>query len=215
MEKDLNIKVGKLPTFYLKKENNMKKILITGFEPFGDEQINPSWEAVCRLPDEISGYSIHKLLLPVVFGDAAQMVIDEANKISPNVIISIGQAGGRDSITLELVGINLRNAAIPDNCGNKPQDEAIIFEGADAHFSTLPVRKIVEKINEKGIAAKVSYSAGTYVCNDVLYTLLDYYKNTNVLVGFIHVPYCNEQNKEPSMSLDDIAKALRIAIETI
>ena len=92
MEKDLNIKVGKLPTFYLKKENDMKKILITGFEPFGDEQINPSWEAVCRLPDEISGYSIHKLLLPVVFGDAAQMVIDEANKISPNVIISIGQA---------------------------------------------------------------------------------------------------------------------------
>lgn len=193
----------------------MKKLLITGFEPFGEEKINPSWEVLKLLPDEISGYAIHKLLLPVVFGDAAQIVIDEAGKICPDVIISIGQAGGRDAITPELVGINLRNASIPDNCGNKPTDEPIILNGEDAHFSTLPVRKIANRITENGIPSKVSYSAGAYVCNDVLYTLLSHYKDSDVLVGFIHVPYCSEQNKEPYMSLDDIAKALTIAIESI
>ena len=193
----------------------MKKLLITGFEPFGEEKINPSWEALKLLPDNIAGYEIHKLLLPVVFGDAAQIVIDEVGKICPDVIISIGQAGGRDAITPELVGINLRNASIPDNCGNKPTDEPIILNGADAHFSTLPVRKIADMINEKGIPSKVSYSAGAYVCNDVLYTLLAHYKGTEVLVGFIHVPYCSEQNKEPSMSLGDIAKAITIAIEGV
>lgn len=193
----------------------MKKLLITGFEPFGEEKINPSWEALKLLPDNIAGYEIHKLLLPVVFGDAAQIVIDEADKIQPDVIISIGQAGGRDAITPELVGINLRNATITDNSGNQPSDEAIIIGGADAHFSTLPVRKIADMINEKGIPSKVSYSAGAYVCNDVLYTLLAHYKGTEVLVGFIHVPYCSEQNKEPYMSLDDIAKAITIAIEGV
>ena len=193
----------------------MKKLLITGFEPFGEEQINPSWEALKLLSDKISGYEIHKLLLPVTFGDAAQMVIDEADKIHPDVIISVGQAGGRDAITPELVGINLRNASIPDNCGHKPIDETIILNGADAHFSNLPVRKIVDMINEKGISSKVSYSAGAYVCNDVLYTLLAHYKDSDVMIGFIHVPYCKEQNKEPSMSLKDIADALTIAIESI
>lgn len=193
----------------------MKKLLITGFEPFGEEQINPSWEALKLLPDNIAGYDIHKLLLPVTFVKAARMVIDEADKIQPEVIVSIGQAGGRDAITPELVGINLRNASIADNCGKKPIDEPIILNGADAHFSTLPVRKIANRITENGIPSKVSYSAGTYVCNDVLYTLLSHYKNTEVLVGFIHVPYCKEQNKEPYMLLDDIAKALTIAIESI
>ncbi|MBR2380889.1 MAG: pyroglutamyl-peptidase I [Clostridia bacterium] len=193
----------------------MKKLLITGFEPFGAEKINPSWEAVCRLPDKISEYSIHKLLLPVVFREAARMVIEEADKISADVIISVGQAGGRNAITPELVGINLRNAKILDNCGNQPKDETIIVGGADAHFSTLPVRKIADMINESGIPSQVSYSAGTFVCNDVLYTLLAHYKNTEVLVGFIHVPFCSEQGKELSMPLDDIANALIIAIEGI
>ena len=193
----------------------MKKLLITGFEPFGEEQINPSWEALKLLPDNIAGFEIHKLLLPVTFVKAARMVIDEANKIQPDVIVSIGQAGGRDAITPELVGINLQNASIPDNCGKKPIDEPIILNGADAYFSTLPVREIANRITENGIPSKVSYSAGTYVCNDVLYTLLAHYKGTEVLVGFIHVPYCKEQNKEPYMSLDDIAKALTIAIESI
>ena len=193
----------------------MKKLLITGFEPFDGEDINPSWEAICHLPSEIGAYELVKMCIPVVFGESAQKVIRMAKDVSPDVILCLGQVGGRDAITPELVGINLRNATIPDNSGNQPSAEAIIIGGADAHFSTLPVRKIADMINEKGIPSKVSYSAGAYVCNDVLYTLLAHYKGTEVLVGFIHVPYCKEQNKEPYMSLDDIAKALTIAIESI
>ncbi len=193
----------------------MKNLLITGFEPFGGEKINPSWEALCQIPNEVGGFSLEKLLLPVVFDDAASMVIAKAEKFFPNVILCIGQAGGRGAITPELVGINLKNASIPDNNGNTPKDEPIVLGGADAHFSTLPVRKIAEKISEAGIPSHVSYSAGAFVCNNVLYTLLSHYKNTDVRVGFIHVPYCVEQGKEPNMSLDNITKALIIAIESM
>lgn len=193
----------------------MKKLLITGFEPFGGEEINPSWEAVRRLPAEINGYSLTTLLLPVVFGEAAQAVIAEAEKISPDAIICIGQAGGRNAVTPEIVGINLRHATIPDNSGHQPKDEPIIAGGATAHFSTLPVRKISEAIKSAGIASQVSYSAGAYVCNDVLYTLLAHFENSGTRVGFIHIPYSTEQNKEPSMDMNDIIKGLTVAIENI
>lgn len=193
----------------------MKKLLITGFEPFGGEEINPSWEAVKRLPEEINGYALHKLLIPVVFGEAAERVIAVAERISPHVILCIGQAGGRGSITPELVGINLRHGRIPDNKGNQPNDEPIAEGGDAAYFSSLHVRKIAEAIKAEGIPAAVSYSAGAYVCNDVLYTLLARYKNTETRVGFIHIPYIPEQNKEPSMSLDEIIKGLILAIENI
>ena len=193
----------------------MKKLLITGFEPFGGESVNPSWEAVCRLPSEIGGYELEKLLLPVVFGKAAEETMKKAEEISPEAIICIGQAGGRDAITPELVGINLRYASIPDNNGCQPKDEPIISGGENACFSTLPVRKIAEAINAAGVPSRVSYSAGAYVCNDLLYTLLAHYKNTDVKVGFIHVPYSTEQNKEPSMDIDTIVKGLAVAIENI
>jgi pyroglutamyl-peptidase len=193
----------------------MKKLLITGFEPFGGENINPSWEALSRLPSEINGYSLTKLLLPVTFGKAAEKVMKSADEIFPDVILCIGQAGGREAVTPELVGINLRHAKIPDNSGYKPTDEPIIKDGACAYFSTLPVRKMAEAINSAGIPSKVSYSAGTYVCNDVIYTLLERFQNSKTKVGFIHIPYCKEQNKEPSMDIADIVKALTVAIENI
>ena len=193
----------------------MKKLLITGFEPFGGESVNPSWEAVTRLPDKINDYAIAKLLIPVVFGEAANKVLDAAKDIKPNVIISVGQAGGRNAITPELVAINLRHASIPDNNGNQPADEPIAENGPKAYFSTLPVRKMSNAIKSAGISSNVSYSAGAYVCNDVLYTLLDHYNETNTRVGFIHIPYCTEQNKEPSMNLDEIIKGLTVAIKNI
>lgn len=193
----------------------MKKLLITGFEPFGGETLNPSWEAVSRLPDEINGYRLTKCLIPVVFGKAAEKVITTATEISPDVILCIGQAGGRNAITPELVGINLRHATIPDNDGRQPQDEPIIPNGASAYFSTLKVRKIEEAINAAGVTAKVSYSAGAYVCNDVLYTLLAHYRDSQTKVGFIHIPYSTEQNKEPSMELSLIIKGLTAAIENL
>ena len=193
----------------------MKKLLVTGFEPFGGETINPSWEAVSRLPAQISGYTLTKLRLPVVFGEAAEKVILAAEEISADVILCIGQAGGRNAITPELVGINLRHASIPDNSGNQPKDELIIPNGDCAYFSTLPVRKMADAVNGAGIPSHVSYSAGAYVCNDVIYTLLSRFKDSKTRVGFIHIPYSSEQNKEPSMELDVIVEGLTLAIEAL
>ena len=129
----------------------MKKLLITGFEPFGGEQINPSWEAVSLLSDEINGYYISKLLIPVVFGEAAEKVISAAKELCPDVILCIGQAGGRSAVTPELVAINLRYAKIPDNKGADPKDEPVIEGAPSAYFSTLPARKMAEAINSTGI----------------------------------------------------------------
>lgn len=193
----------------------MKRLLITGFEPFGGEEINPSWEAVTRLPDEINGYSLTKLCLPVVFGKAAERVIGIAEEIDPDVIICVGQAGGRSSITPELVGINLRHASIPDNDGNQPRDERISESGDVAYFSSLPVRKMSDVISSAGIPSAVSYSAGAYVCNDVLYTLLLHFEKSKTRVCFIHIPYSEEQGKEPFMRMDDAVKGLTLAIESV
>ena len=193
----------------------MKKLLITGFEPFGGEEINPSWEVVSRLPNQINGYTLSKLLIPVVFGEAADRVLREATEISPDVILCIGQAGGRNAITPELVAINLRHAKIPDNAGYQPTDEPISSNGSCAYFSTLPVRKLAEAMAAMGIASQVSYSAGAYVCNDLLYTLLSRFDGTPTRVGFIHIPYSKEQGKEPSMELSEMVKGLTVALENI
>lgn len=193
----------------------MKKLLITGFEPFGGEAINPSWEAVALLPNAIKDYALTKLRIPVVFGEAAERVIAAAEALHADAILCIGQAGGRAAVTPELVGINLRHGKIPDNAGNQPQDEPIVADGEAAYFSTLPVRKIAEAIQAAGIPSQVSYSAGAYVCNDVLYSLLARYKGTDTKVAFIHIPYSAEQNKEPSMELNRITEALTVAIEAI
>ncbi len=193
----------------------MKKLLITGFEPFGGEEINPSWEAVSHLPSIIGGYELTRLLLPVVFGLASKKVIDVAEKMRPDAILCIGQAGGRANITPEYVGINLRNATIPDNEGNQPTDEPICSGGCAAYFSTLPVRRMTEAIVAAGLSAQISYSAGAYVCNDLLYSLLMHFDGSETRVSFVHIPYSKEQGKEPSMELSDIIKGLTAAIEVI
>ena len=193
----------------------MKKLLITGFEPFGGEEINPSWETVSRLPDEIGGYTLTKLRVPVVFGEAAQVVLAAAEELMPDAILCVGQAGGRGSITPELVAINLRYAKIPDNKGQQPKDEPVIKEGTQAYFSTLPVRQMAEAIAAAGVAAQVSYSAGAYVCNDLFYTLLHRYHNTQTKVGFVHIPYAAEQGKEPAMKMADMIKGITVAIENM
>lgn len=193
----------------------MKTLLITGFEPFGGEQINPSWEAVSRLPNQINGYALTKLLISVAFGVAAENVLRAAEELHPDVILCIGQAGGRGAITPELVAINLRYAKIPDNEGFEPKDEPIIAGGTCAYFSTLPVRQMAEAVNNAGVASQVSYSAGAYVCNDLLYTLLAHFEGSQTRVGFIHIPYCKEQSKEPAMEISEMVKGLTVAIENI
>ena len=193
----------------------MKKLLISGFMPFGGEDINPSWEAVKALPDKIGEYELTKVCLPVVFGEAYSIALKAAREISADAILCIGQAGGRASVTPELVGINLRHASIPDNEGNQPKDEPIIEGGAKAYFSTLPVRKMAQAIRESGIPSELSYSAGAYVCNDLLYNLLSAFENTETRAAFIHVPYIPEQGKTPSLPLSDIVRALIVAIENL
>lgn len=192
----------------------MPKLLITGFEPFGGQKINPAWEAVQALPDQVGDWTLIKLQIPTVFGQAARQVLDRAEAVRPDAILSIGQAAGRSQVTPELVGLNLRWASIPDNAGAQPQDEPIVPGGDTAYFSTLPVRKLAKAVREAGVSAEVSYSAGAYVCNDVLYTLLHRYHGTPVRVGFIHVPLLPEQALEgqPSLPLAEIVKALTAAI---
>jgi len=193
------------------------KILVTGFEPFGGEKINPSWEAVKMLPDQIEGNSIMKIQLPVVQNKALACIHEAILKEQPDAVLSVGQAGGRKGITVERIGINCDDYRIADNEGNQPVDEKIFNDGPDAYFASIPVRQIVEAISHAGIEASVSNTAGTYVCNHVLYgtRYLCEKEKRNIISGFIHVPFIKEQEKEPNMDLKDIAKALEIAIKVM
>lgn len=194
----------------------LKKLLITGFEPFGGEKINPSWEAVKLLPNVIGDFELIKTEVPVVFEKAADLIIKKADEIKPDAVICVGQAGGRTGITPEMVAVNLRFASIPDNEGNQPKDEPCIPGGENAYFATLPVRKMAEAVSSFGIPCSVSYSAGTYVCNDLIYHVLHHFTKTETKACFIHVPFIPEQTKDkPSMELETIAKALKTAIESI
>lgn len=194
-----------------------KRLLITGFEPFGGETINPSWEAVRQLPEQIGSYNLTKLQIPTVFGEAAEKILDKAALLQPDVILCIGQAGGRDRVTPEVIGINLRESRIPDNAGNQPVNVPVVEKGPAAYFSTVPVRDMAAAIEAAGIPSALSYSAGAFVCNDVLYTLLHHYHKTQTQVGFIHVPYQEEQAGEGSFSLPlaEIVRALSVAISSL
>ena len=191
-----------------------KKLLITGFDPFGGETVNPAWEAVKKLPDRITDYTLYKLEIPTVFGLAAETVLAKATDFQPDVILCIGQAGGRAAVTPERIAVNIRDARIPDNAGNQPGGEQIAPDGPAAYFATVPVKEMAAAIENAGIAASVSNSAGAFVCNDTLYSLLHHYAHTDVKVGFIHVPYLPEQG-QPNMELEVITKALEAAIEAI
>ena len=195
----------------------MKKLLITGFEPFDGQTINPSWQSVLALEDKIGDYSLTKLEIPTVFKGGANAVIEKAEEINPHAIICVGQAGGRNAITPEVIAINLMDANIADNAGYKPINESIFTNGENAYFSNLPIREIVEAINKEGIPAKLSYSAGAFVCNEVMYTLLHKFKDSSVKVGFIHVPFLPEQTDgtKPSLEKEQIIKALTVAIKTL
>lgn len=196
------------------------KVLVTGFEPFGGEKINPALEAIKMLDNQILGAEIIKLELPTVFGKSREVLEIALEKEKPNIVICVGQAGGRDKISIERVAINIDDAGIPDNEENQPIDKAIVCGGDKAYFSSLPIKEILNNLKENKIPGEISNSAGTYVCNHIMYNLLYNIdkKYQNVLGGFIHIPYIPEQvidkKMTPSMSLDYIVKGLTIAIET-
>ncbi|MBQ8408515.1 MAG: pyroglutamyl-peptidase I [Clostridia bacterium] len=191
-----------------------KKLLITGFDPFGGECINPSFEAVRLLPDKIGAFTLTKAEIPTVYEKAAQLVLEKANEILPDAIICVGQAGGRDAITPEVVGINLREASLPDNAGVTYAGVMIEENAPAAYFSTLPVREMVSAVKNAGFPCRLSYSAGAFVCNDTLFSLLHHYRDSDIPVGFIHVPFLPEQakNSAPSLPLQSIVEALQTAI---
>lgn len=195
----------------------MKTLLITGFAPFGGETINPSWEAVKGLPDTIGDYRVFKREIPVAFGLAGETVLGAAEEIRPNVILCVGQAGGRAAITPERIAINLRSAGIPDNRGSQPRQEPCIDGGPDGIFATAPAEAMAEAIRSAGLSSAVSNTAGTFVCNDLLYALLHHYAGSNTKVGFIHVPFLPEQAKQgvPSMPLSEVITALAAAISAL
>ena len=189
-------------------------LLITGFDPFGGDSINPSWEAVKKLPDRIGNWKLCKLEIPTVFGLAAQTVLEKAQEVAPAAILCLGVAAGRSAVTPERIGINVRSARIPDNRGNQPKEEPVIPGGGDGLFSTMHVSAMAAAIEAMGLPGAVSNTAGTFVCNDTLYTLLHHYQGTGVKVGFLHVPQLPEQG-EPSLPLEDTVRAVTAAIQSI
>ena len=188
-----------------------RKLLITGFDPFGGASVNPAWQAVRLLPDTIGDFQVHKLEIPTVFGKAAAIVAEQAQLLQPDVILCIGQAGGRAAVTPERIGVNIRDAKIADNEGNMPQGRFCVPDGPAAYFSTVPVMAMADAIQAAGLPGQVSNSAGAFVCNDTLYCLLHRYAGTDVKVGFIHVPYAPEQGS-PSLPVEQTAQALEAAI---
>lgn len=188
-----------------------RKLLITGFDPFGGASVNPAWEAVRLLPDRIGDFDVHKLQIPTVFGLAAETVVRKAEEIRPDVILCVGQAGGRAAVTPERIGVNIRDAKIRDNAGNQPVGGFVDPDGPAAYFATVPVTKMAAAICDAGLPGMVSNSAGAFVCNDTLYSLLHRYAGTSVQVGFIHVPYLPDQGS-PSLPLEQTSAALRACI---
>ena len=197
------------------------KILVTGFDPFGGEPINPAIESVKRLPDNIEGAEIIKLEIPTVRKKSLEKIEKAINEHNPDVILSIGQAGGRFDISIERIGINLDDFRIPDNEGNQIIDEPIFPDGENSYFVKLPVKAMVQNVQKNNIPASVSYTAGTFVCNHVLYGVLylieKKYKGKKS--GFIHIPFLPQQvidkRNMPSMELNTIVKGLTAAIEAI
>lgn len=197
------------------------KLLLTAFDPFGGEKINPALEAVKLVKDKIGDVEVVKQEVPTVFVKSVNTVKEAIEKEKPDVVLCIGQAGGRFDLTPEKVAINYDDARIKDNEGNQPLNQPIFEDGDTAYFSTLPVKAMVEEIKKAGIPASVSYTAGTFVCNHlmygVLYTLNKYYPE--IKGGFMHVPFITEQVMDkrnmPSLTLNQIVTGIEAAIKAI
>jgi pyroglutamyl-peptidase len=197
------------------------KVLITGFDPFDDEAINPAWEAVNALPDVIDGIEVIKVQIPTVFKKSAKKLFETIEAVKPDAVICVGQAGGRFDFNVERIAINVDDARIPDNEGKQPIDEKIFEDGENAYFATLPIKAMVEEARKAGVPASVSNTAGTFVCNHIMYSLLYYISknNLNIRGGFIHVPYIAQQvigkKNMPFMEVTTITKGLEASIRSL
>lgn len=202
------------------KEFEMK-VLVTGFDPFGGEKLNPALEAIKSLPAEIQGAEVRWLEVPTVFYKSAKILEEEIRLYQPDIVLCVGQAGGRKGLTPERVAINQDDARIPDNEGNQPIDRPIQLDGPPAYFSSLPIKAMVQAIKEEGLTASVSNTAGTFVCNHLMYQVLYLVEKEfpNIKAGFMHIPYMAEQVVDkphtPAMDLVDIVRGIEAAIRAI
>ncbi|OYD06806.1 pyroglutamyl-peptidase I [Paludifilum halophilum] len=198
-----------------------KTVLVTGFDPFGGDEVNPSLEAVKRLEGVVvDGVRVTSLGIPTVFGHSRRVLTEGIEEIRPHIVIGVGQAGGRARMTPERIAINVDDARIPDNIGRQPVDEPVEVDGPAAYWSTLPVKRMVQRMREAGVPAAVSHSAGTFVCNHLFYGLMHDLSRagSNIRGGFIHIPYLPEQTvhrEAPSMSLEMIVDGLKAAIAAV
>jgi pyroglutamyl-peptidase len=197
-----------------------RSVLVTGFAPFGGETINPAWEIAKSLPDNIAGRHIARVQVPTTFADAIDCVTKALQREQAGIVIMLGQAGGRAGISVERVAINIDDAPIADNSGAQPIDKPIVTRAPTAYFSTLPIKAMVAAMQEEGYAATVSNTAGTFVCNHLMYGVLHFIRKRRLSTraGFIHVPYlpvqaaCHEGS--PAMALADMQAAVEVAIMT-
>jgi pyroglutamyl-peptidase len=198
----------------------MPTVLLTGFEPFGDETINPSWEAVRALHGaRIGGHRIEAVCLPVEFGAANVLLRKAITAARPSLVVCVGQAGGRPQLSLERVAINVDDARRPDNAGNSPVDAPIVADGPAAYFTSLPIKRLRAELQRGGIPAEISQTAGTYVCNHVFYGLMHALRRKRGLRGgFVHIPYSPEQAaRHPgaaSLPTATVIEALRLIVRT-
>ena len=197
-----------------------RTVLLTGFEAFGGERVNPSWQAVRALDGErIAGHVVHVAKLRCEFASAPRQLARAIAKHDPVLVLSVGQAGGRGSVSLERVAINVVDARIPDNAGAQPIDEPVVAGAAAAHFSSLPLKAMLAALREAGIPADVSSTAGTYVCNAVFFHLAEALaaRGGATRGGFIHIPYLPDQaariGNVPSMALETMVAALRLCVK--
>lgn len=198
----------------------MKRLLITGFAPFGGDRVNPSWQAVQTLPETVGGWELYKRELPVTFRGAPEALFAAVDEAEPDAVLMVGLAASRGAVTPERQGVNEMVARIPDNEGNQPQNEPVVPGGPEILFSTLPVEDMTEAIQTAGVPARLSESAGRFVCNALLYSALFELEQMDdpIPAAFIHVPATPElaEGKDwPTLTLDEIVTALTAAIKAI
>ncbi|MBS0518657.1 MAG: pyroglutamyl-peptidase I [Proteobacteria bacterium] len=194
------------------------KALVTGFDAFGGDKVNPSSAAIARLKRRISGLSVTTAVLPTSFARSAITLRGAIHEAHPDIVLCVGQAGGRSELSLERVAVNIQDARIRDNDGKQPIDRPVVRDGPAAYFATLPIKACVGELRRAGLPAAVSNSAGTFVCNHVFYALMDMAGRHGLAFrgGFLHIPYLPEQaarqGGQPSMALDDIVRAIEIVL---
>ena len=195
------------------------KALVTGFDPFGGDKINPSSLAVGRLRKRIGGIVVHTATLPTSYAKSAGVLRKAIEKTRPDIVLCVGQAGGRTELCLERVAINVQDARIRDNDGKQPIDKPVVADGPAAHFATLPIKACVAEMRKAGLPAAVSNTAGTFVCNHIFYALMDIAASHPIPMrgGFLHIPYVPEQvarlGGAPSMAVEDIVRGIEIIVE--